>query len=155
MSDGSVVSLHRLRGSVDETGQRVTMDVPRRRKRKRGWRDHVSLLDVGVLNRLDLSALEYKVLFALMQFVPEKGGTEARVSIAEIAETVGVLAPSVSRIMRDLRDRRIVRTPRNGVHEVNPWITYSGDFDSWNAETENWPEPIWLRGVDSGTGEVK
>lgn len=150
-----IVSLARVRGRVDETGQTVSMDVPRRRKRKKGWRDHVSLMDIGVMTRLDLTGAEYRVLFCLLRHVPEKGGVEAHASIAEIADELTMKAPSVSRVLRDLRDRHIVRTIRQGKHEINPWLAYSGDFDSWNAETDGWPEPIWIRNVTPTTGEVK
>lgn len=143
------------RGKVVETGQDVVLSIPRKRRRRRGWRDHVSMVDVGVLGRLELSTLEYRVLFALLAGVPEKGGIESRVSNAELAETLGVAAPSVSRTMKALRDRRLVHTVRPGLHEVNPWIAYNGDFDAWGADTEKWPEPIWVRGADSETGEVK
>ena len=114
----------------------------------------MSLVDIGVLNRIDLSGLEYKVLFAMLQRVPEKGGIEARVSVAEIANAIGVHPQSVSRVLKDLRGRHIVRTERVGVHQINPWIAYNGDFDSWNSESDGWPEPIWMR-VDTETGEVK
>lgn len=157
-SDGrgeNVVSLRKYRGTVDDTGQQVSITVPRRSRRKKGWREHVSLLDVDVISRLEMTGSEMRVLFALMRHVAEKGGTESRCTIAEVADEIGMKAPNVSRIMKDLRDRHVVRTIRLGYHEITPWLAYSGDFDSWNAETNLWPEPIWVRGVNPETGEVK
>ena len=31
---------------------------------------------------------------------------------------------------------------------------FNGDFDSWSAETDEFPEPIWTRGVNIATGEL-
>jgi hypothetical protein len=154
-ANDNVTSLARFRGRVEETGQSVVMDVPRRRKRKKGWRDHVSMVDVGVLTRLQLTGLESRVLWMIVKHVPEKGGNEARCTLAEIADETGIAGPNVSRIMKTLRDRRLLHTERQGVHHVSPWLAWSGDFDSWNAEAEKWPEPIWERGLDTETGEVK
>jgi DNA-binding transcriptional ArsR family regulator len=153
--DSNVVSMARMRGRVDETNQTVSIDVPRRRKRKKGWRDHVMLTDIDVMARLDMTGSEWRVLHGLMAFVQEKGGVEARVSVSELADRISMAAPNVSRIFSALRDRHIVRTLRPGVHEINPWLAYNGDFDSWNAETEKWAEPIWVRNVETTTGEVK
>jgi DNA-binding transcriptional ArsR family regulator len=91
----------------------------------------------------------------MLGHVPEKGGCESHCTLAEIAADVGVLAPSVSRVVKDLRGRNLVRTIRQGKHEINPWIAYNGDFDSWNSEAEDWPEPTWVRGADAETGEIK
>lgn len=149
------VSLVRFRGTVEETGQRVTMDVPRRRKRKKGWRDHVSQVDVGVLTKLELIGLEHRVLWMVVKHVPERGGNESRVSQAEVADKTGIDPGTVSKIMKALRARHLLHTERPGVHLISPWLCWSGDYDSWNAEAEKWPEPVWVRGADSETGEVK
>lgn len=151
--DGGV-SVARLRGKVTETGQEVTIDAPRRRKRKKGWRDKVGLVDLGIMKKLELSALEYRVLFCVMDAIPEKGGCRAFVTNAEIAEEIQSTTPSVSRTLVSLRDRRIVLREGTGRLVVNPWIMYNGDFDSWDAETKDFEEPIWVR-ADMATGEVR
>jgi len=151
----NVTSIARLKGKVDETGQTVSIDAPRRRKRKKGWRDHVSQVDIGVITRLELSGLEHRVLWMIAKHIPERAGTEARVSLAEIADETGISPPNVSTIVKRLRERRILHTERRGVHHINPWILYSGDYDSWNTEAEKWQEPIWHRDVDPATGEMK
>lgn len=145
----------RLRGKVDETQQSVTIEAPRRRKRKKGWRDHVSMIDVGVMERLELSGGESRVFYCVLAHIPEKGGADAFVLAEEIAQRLGVSTSYVSKILRDLRDRRIVTKIRNGKYHVNTWLAYNGDFDSWNAEAENEPEPIWVRGADVKTGEIR
>lgn len=150
----NVTSIAHLRGKVDETGQSVTIQAPRRRKRKRGWRDHVSLVDIGLMTRLELSSLEHRVLMAVMAAVPEKGGADAFCTMREIAGAVGSPQPSVWRTMDVLQDRRILRKVRNGRWHVNAWLMFNGDFDSWNAEADLDPEPIWVRNVNSETGEI-
>jgi len=150
------VSLARYRGEVLETGQAVAVNVPRRRKRRRGWRDQVSLVDMGVMTRLELSGLEARVLFAMLAAVPEKGGATAYITQQEIANRLGVHQPSVARTMKALHERNIVwPLPQRGRWQINSWLAYNGDFDSWNAEAEQDPEPVWVRGVDVNTGEVK
>lgn len=147
--------MHRYRGAVDETGQRVSIDVPRRRKRRKGWRDRVALTDMGLLAKLELTGLEMRVLIAVMANVPEKGGADAFCTQAEVAKTLGVMQPSVTRAMRELQARRVVWPIGRGRWHVNTWLMFNGDFESWGAEAERDPEPVWVRGVDAGTGEMK
>lgn len=151
----SGVSFARVRGKVVETGQAVEMDVPRRRKRKRGWRDRVGMIDYLLLAKLEMSGLESRILFAIMAHVPEKGGTDAYCTMQEIADLLGVKQTSVSRAMKALKDRHIIRLVRQGRWHVNAWLTHNGDFDSWATDADKDPEPIWVRGVDPQTGELK
>lgn len=147
--------MHRLKGQVDETGQRVSLDVPRRRKRRKGWRDKVALTDVTLLAKLELTGLEMRLLIAVMSHVPEKGGADAFCTQAELAAQLGVLQPSVTRAMKELQARQIVVSAGRGRWHVNTWLMYNGDFDSWNAEAEQDAEPIWVRGADVTTGEIR
>lgn len=114
----------------------------------------MSLIDLGLMNQLELSGLEYRVLYAVMSFVPPRGGADAFCTQKELATRLGVAQQSVARAMSTLQDRRIVRRVRNGRWHVNTWLMYNGDFDSWDAEAEDDPEPIWTRGVNPETGEV-
>lgn len=149
------VSLARYRGEVDETGQTVSVNVPRRRKRRRGWRDHVGLVDYDVMTRLELTGSEYRVLFEVLRAIPEKGGNVAFVTQGEIANRLGIRQSGVAKVMSALRKRHIVWPLRQqGRWQVNAWVAYNGDFDSWNSDAETDPEPIWIRGVDADTGEV-
>jgi hypothetical protein len=151
---GNVTSIAHLKGVVDETGQSITVRAPRRRKRRKGWRDHVSLLDIDVIVRLGLNGGETRILFAVMAHVPEKGGCDSFVTGKKIAEELGVSQQYVAGILRTLRERHIAWSTGYGQMHVNAWIMYNGDFDSWNAEAEEDPEPIW-GGVDPTTGEIR
>jgi DNA-binding transcriptional ArsR family regulator len=147
----------RLHGTVVETGQAVQIDAPRKRKRKRGWRDSVAMIDLTAMNRLELSGGEYRVLLAIMSHVPEKGGADAKCTLQEIASEIGMALSSVSRSAKMLRERNVLlkRDRRQGRWRVSSWLMYNGDFDSWNAEVEKDPEPVWVRDVDLTTGEIQ
>lgn len=147
----------RFNGHVVDTGQSVQVEAPRRRKRVRGTRERVALLDLNNMARLELSGLEYRILIAIAAAVPEKGGTGAFITGTEIAEKVSSTQPAVSRALKSLRERRVIFKPdgRIGRYQVNAWLMFNGDFDSWAAETENTPEPIWAKNVNLTTGEVQ
>lgn len=153
----NTVSMARFKGHVVETGQSVQVEVPRRRKRVRGQRERVALLDLNNMARLELSGLEHRILIAIMSAVPEKGGTVAFITGTEIAEKVGSTQPAVSRALRSLRERRVILKPdaRVGRYQVNAHLMYNGDFESWAAEADVTPEPIWTKNVDLSTGEVQ
>ncbi len=155
-SERSVASFATLHGKVDATGDSVTIVAPRRRKRKRGWREHVAMIDLDCVKRLELSGLEYAVLFAVMAGVPEKGGRVAFVTVGEIAEAAHSTTPSVSRALKSMAERNIIWRPdnRTGRLAVSAWLMFNGDFDSWAVEVEMDPEPVWTRGANLATGEV-
>lgn len=144
----------RLKGTVVETGQAVHVEAPRRRKRKKGWRDKVGLIDLEMVGKLQLTGLEYRTLIGLMSFVPEKGGVEAFCTQQELADKLGIHQPTVARVLKAFQERNIAFRVRQGKWRVSPWLMYNGDFDSWNAEAVDAPEPVWVRGVDLATGVV-
>lgn len=115
------------------------------------------MIDLDCIKRLELSGLEYAVLFAVMSNVPEKGGRVAFVTMQEIADAAHSTTPSVSRTLKSLAERNIIWRPdgRTGRLTVSAWLMYNGDFDSWNMESELDPEPVWTRGANPATGEVK
>lgn len=155
VSKSNVTSIAHLKGKVDETGQQVTIQAPRRRKRRKGWRDRVGLVDMDVMVKLELTGLDYRVLFGLMSFIPEKGGCDAYCTQRELADKLGIHQPTVSKILKQFQERYIATRVRSGRWHVNAWIVYNGDFDSWNMEAEIDPEPIWVRDVNTTTGEVR
>ena len=114
----------------------------------------MSLADWGLLSRLELTGMEFRVLAAFMSYVPEKGGATAFCTLQEVADMVGSKLPNVSKVVKDLRGRNVVWRERNGRWRVNAWLVFNGDFDSWNTDAEEDPEPVWVRRVHRGTGEV-
>lgn len=131
-------------GVVQSTGEIVAVEFPATSRKRKGRRKVYALVDLEVLAQLQLSGAEHKVLAHIMRRVhPETN--EARFTITELAGDCGMLRPSVSRVMHDLRNRRIVYTLRLGVHQVNPHIMFRGSNQDWDTATEYHPEPIWSR----------
>lgn len=115
----------------------------------------MTMVDNDVMSRLEMTGSEYRVFWAICTHIPKAGGSTAYVQVAELADDLGIAKSFVSRIMRALRDRRIIETVKTGVHRVNPWILWNGMMDDWVDESEEYPEPIYHRnGVDPVTGEV-
>lgn len=113
------------------------------------------MIDLGLMSKMELSGLESRVLMAVMASVPEKGGADAFCTMQEIADRLEVAPSSAARVFKALQDRQILRKLRQGRWHVNSWLMYNGDFDSWNTEAEADPEPVWTRGADVKTGEVR
>jgi len=114
----------------------------------------MTMVDNDVMQRLEMTGSEYRVLWAIASHVPKSGGSTAYVQVSELAEELGIQQSFVSRILRVLRDRRIITTVRTGQHKINPWIMWNGMMDDWVDESEGYPEPIYSRGVNASTGEI-
>lgn len=144
-----------LRGQDVETGATVLVPVFGHKKKKTKERKVVSMVNVGTMKRLELSTMENRILWVLLDHVPERSGTVSFVQVSQIAKETGIHPANVSKVMKALRDRRIVKTIRQGQHHVNAWIAYSGDFTSWSLDEDIEPEPIYVRNADAETGEIK
>jgi predicted transcriptional regulator len=141
-----VTPLAHYTGIVGSTGEVIDVVAPavRGRHTRKGRRKVFAMVDLESLDRLQLTGSEWRVLHRIMRAVnPETN--EARVVLTEIADEMGVKNPSVYRTMRELRERRIVVTRRQGVHKVNPHIMYRGSNADWDIATEYEPEPIWRK----------
>lgn len=103
-----------------------------------------AMVDLESLDRLELTGQEWAVLHRLMRAVNQETN-EARVGIMEIATDLDLHAPAVSRVMKTLRERRIIETLRQGVHRVNSHIMYRGSNQDWDDATDTEREPLWRR----------
>ncbi len=132
-------------GVVRDTGQVVDVEVPARQGRKRKGRKKVfALMDLESLKRLELTAQEWDVLTALMAAVnPETN--QAHIGVSALAADIGVHQPNVSRIMKSLRERRIIETLRQGVHRVNSHIMFRGSNQDWDEASTREKEPLWRK----------
>lgn len=157
---GSNVTHIRRRGEVlDEgkpTGQQVEWEERRARRGNRKKRKiSMTMVDNGVISRLEMTGSEYRVFWTICSHIPKSGGSTAFVQVGQIAKELGIQQSFVSRILKELRERRIIETVRTGEHKVNPWILWNGMMDDWVDESEDYPEPIYTRnGLDPNTGEV-
>jgi predicted XRE-type DNA-binding protein len=139
------IPLARYRGVVESTGEVIDIDAPAvRGRRRKGRRKMYGLVDLEMQARLELTGQEWTVLHTIMAAV--NGETnEARISIVEIAERLNIAQSNVSRIMKTLRDRRIIFTLRIGVHRVNTHLMFRGSNQDWDIATETEREPQWVR----------
>lgn len=156
MEPGNVTPLRKI-GEVEGTGEAVMAPRPttgqRRKAAKKGHR--VAMVDFDVFMLVELTNAEHQVFAAIVRHIPDRGGVQSRVGVGEIAELLGMKQPSVSRVIKDLLDRRIIRRVRQGVWDVNPHILYNGEFTEWNDSLVYWHEPIYTRNANTATGEVK
>lgn len=145
-----------VKGFVDETGESITAFIPSAKGRKaKARKKHVSMVDVDAMFRLEMTASESRVFWAIARAVPARSGSISYITVKQIADETGIHRVNVSKIMKDLRDRRVIRTVRPGQHHVNTHLGFSGSFDDWNATDGTEAEPIWTRhGVDPVTGVV-
>ena len=141
----NVTPITTRQGVIQHTGEVVSVEFPAQRgRRRRGRRKVYAMVDLEVLDQLELSAAEFAVLTRVMRAVhPETN--EAHVTVTDLAHDVGMLRPNASRVMSDLRDRRILYTEAQGVHRVNPHIMFRGSNQDWDVATETAKEPIWRR----------
>lgn len=102
------------------------------------------LVDLEMQARLDLTGQEFRVLHTVMAAVNSETN-EAAIGVKQIAETLMIPAPGVSRIMKTLRDRRIIFTLRQGVHRVNTHLMFRGSNQDWDIATDTEREPQWER----------
>lgn len=152
----NVVPIRLLRGEVTATGEEVLVEQPVRPGRTKARKQkQMSMVNVIAMTRLRMSVAETRIFWCLVSHVPSKSGSVAYVQIGKIAEETGMHRVDVSKTMKALRDRRIVKTLSTGVHHINANIVFTGSFDDWNDADVLEEEPLWTRnGVDPVTGEV-
>jgi hypothetical protein len=141
----NVTPMVRYQAVNRDTGEVTDIDGPAfRRGKKRGRRRMFALIDLEAQARLELTGQEWAVLHVIMRAVNAETN-EARIGREEIAADLGVAAPNVTRVMRTLRDRRIITTLRQGVHRVNAHLMFRGSAQDWDTITETEREPQWKR----------
>lgn len=154
--DQGRTQLRLVKGVIDETQEPITVGIPKTQGRKKARKaKQMVMTNVLAMTRLEMTQSEAKVFWNLVSHIPTRSGTTAFVMIGQIAKETGMHRVDVSKIMKALRDRRIVTTVAQGQHRINANITYSGSFDDWNDADVDELEPVWTRnGVDPHTGEI-
>lgn len=141
----NVVPMTTKTGVIRDTGEVFDYLTPAKQgRRRKGRRKVYALTDLESLKRLQLSAQEWSVLHVVMAAVnPETN--QAAIGVNQIAEELDILAPAVSRVMKTLRERRVIETLRQGVHRVNSHIMFRGSNQDWDDATDIEREPLWRR----------
>lgn len=104
-----------------------------------------TLVDNPRMAELELTVAESRVFWAIASGLSKGSGSTARITTGEIADTLGMLQPNVSKAIRSLRDRRIIHRERNAVWQLNPWLIFAGSAEDWETATDDAPEPEWSR----------
>lgn len=141
----NVIPLTHHSAVVQSTGEVLDLTMSARvGKRRKAKRKMYALMDLESLAQLQLRTSQWRVLTRLMRAVnPEDN--QARISLTEIGEDIGMARSNVSRVMRELVDRQIVFMVRLGQWRVNAHIMYRGSNADWDIATDTDPEPTWGR----------
>lgn len=132
-------------GVIVSTGEVVDIEFPAQRGRRRtGRRKVYALVDLEVLDHLELSAAQWRVLHRVMRAVHPDSNVSA-VQVSQIAADLGMHRSNVSRNLHELAERRVVTRLRQGQYRVNAHVMYRGSNHDWDTATEHEPEPLWRR----------
>jgi CRP-like cAMP-binding protein len=132
-------------GIVRDTGEVVDVEFPvARGKRRKARRKVYALMDLESLDRLELVGGEWEVLSRIMRAVNPETNI-ASVTHQQIADDLGMARPNVSRIIRLLRERRILFDLPGMAFRVNAHIMFRGSNVDWDLATDTEEEPQWNR----------
>lgn len=99
--------------------------------------------NVTNLARLDLTGLQFRVLFALFSKVRDREGNVAYTHISEIADALGKSKQSIDRIISQLRAKGIVERDRNGIWVINARLGFRGTYWQWARVYTTSPQPYY------------
>lgn len=137
-SDGVVIQIH---GDVE-----WQEPVKQGRKSARERKHRVfALVDArNAMARLEFTGLEGRVFWTVAA-AADPTTNECRITGEQIAARLDTVGPSISRALKELRDRRILISTGRSQWMVNPWISYYGRAEDWETVTLEHPEPEWSR----------
>lgn len=141
----NVIPMTTTVGVMRDTGEVFDYMIPAKQgRRRKGRRKVYAMVDLEALDRLELTGQEWEVLTRIMRAV-NQDTNEARVAVSEVADDLGIAAPNVSRVLKTLRERRIIQTLRQGVHRVNSHIMFRGSNQDWDDATDIERAPLWRK----------
>lgn len=79
---------------------------------------------LAALARLDLTAREYRVILGLASLV--EYGSRVTVTQADLGKASGLGQPTVSRTLKRLVDRGVIRKTRTGAWDLGPGLVWKG-----------------------------
>jgi DNA-binding MarR family transcriptional regulator len=112
-----------------------------RRKAKLQKGGFVMLSKVG-LRKIELTSAQWSIFAQLLAFMDHTTG-ESRVSTSELAEITGMVAPNVSRALREMQDRKLLLKLGVSRYRINSHIAHLAGADEEIRDSD--PEPEWSR----------
>lgn len=87
--------------------------------------------NVTNLARLDLTGMEFRVLFAIFAQVRPGEGNVSYTYVDDIADALDRSKQSIQRVMNKLRDKGVLTRDRNGIWVINPKLGFRGNYWQW------------------------
>lgn len=103
-----------------------------------------ALVDSISAAKLELTQHEGRVFWIIVGSINPHTG-ESRVKGAEIARTIDTTPSNVSRILANLKRRRVIFANGQSCWTVNPWIAFYGSAEDWERITDDYKQPEWNR----------
>lgn len=103
-----------------------------------------ALVDLEMQARLELTGQEWTILHHIMAAVNGESN-EAKITVGDIARELDIVQPTVSRVIKHLRDRRVIFSIDARTHRVNTHLMFRGSNQDWDIATETEREPVWAR----------
>lgn len=87
--------------------------------------------NVTNLARLNLTGMEFRVLFAMFCMVRPGEGNVAYTYVSDLAEGLDKSKQSIERLIHRLRDKGVITRDKNGIWLVNPKLGFRGNYWQW------------------------
>lgn len=86
------------------------------------------------LARINLTGLEFRVLFAMGAQIENAAGTIAHCTVSSIAEALERNPRGIEKIFASLKRKGVIEHVRPGSWAVNPKLLYRGSYGKWAIE---------------------
>ena len=100
------------------------------------------MLSKSALKKVELTGAQWSIFAQLLALMDHTTG-ESRVATSELSETTGMAAPSVSRALREMQDRKLMLKLGVGRYRINTHIAQLAGADEAIRDAD--PEPEWSR----------
>lgn len=104
-----------------------------------------AMVDQMSVADLELSHLEHRVVSMLLSVADPADAGRSSITVTRIALLLEIAQPNVSRVLRDLRLRRVVFKEGPALWRVTPWYAWVGNWKDWDKTAREFPEPEWKR----------
>lgn len=123
----------------NDTGEMIYLAFPKRKKFKNeGKERHMKVFDVGLeyLNELNLTGVDYKIVFKLLQIMEYKNWIHINQHL--IAEELGINQPQIAKSLKKLVSYGVLHKHqdandrRKNVYQFNEEIAIRGSKNDWD-----------------------